>query len=771
MTNSPLQKLSIAHLRGSVVPFALPFEKGKKLTIVYGENASGKTTICDALEFLAHGKVGSLENRGLGKTNRYWHSVGKSASDIVVTLETAGSTCTAKISNGEVLAQPLGDRPRMQILRRAHIQQLIDGRPADRYALIDPFIDVSGVVASEGALRELIKSLKSRRETAVAVVQENETTIRQFWESAGKPGQDPIKWAAQEAARDSSALQVEQQALATLRSAYQRLADYPPKVSAASKTFEDARAAAAAAAAQLETVLANAAQGVGELVVVLEAAKPYLHKHPHLAQCPLCESAEKVADLRDRVDSRLSQFAAVQKARRDKELADSAVQAAERRLADLKTDLARDIQAFEEAKTAHKWKDNVQMPQQPCPSELDGLADWLKTTSHLAADWQKAEGALQAQSQFIQTLKQALKTYKDNVQAQKELDGLLPRLDRALEVVVDERRKFTDGILQAIAVNVGTLYEAVHPGEGLNKITLELDPNRRASLDIGASFGGQTGTPPQAYFSQSHLDTLGLCIFLALAALDKPEEITLVLDDILASVDEPHVDRLIEMLYAEVIKFRHCIITTHYRPWKEKLRWGWLKNGQCHFVELTKWTAVDGLQLIRSLPDVERLRKLLAEAPPDPQLVCAKAGVVLEAALDFLTQLYECSIPRRAGGRYTLGDLLPSVNKKLRAALKVEVLTGAGTGGAGATYKSVALAPMLDELIRIAQVRNVMGAHFNALSFALLDSDAVGFGQQVLLLMDALTCPTEGWPKSSKSGSYWATSGETRRLHPLQQPT
>lgn len=770
MSNSALQKLTIAHLRGSVVPFALAFEKGKKLTIVYGENATGKTTICDALEFLAHGKVGSLENRGLGKTNRYWHSVGKSASDIVVTLETAGSICTAKVSKAEVVALPAGTRPRVQILRRAHIQQLIDGQPRDRYALIDPFIDVSGVTTSEGALRDLIKSLKSRRDTAVAVVQENETAIRQFWESAGKPGQDPLKWAEQEAARDSSALQVEQKALSNLRAAYQRLTDYPDKISVATKAIDDARAAAAAAAATLKAVLATAAQGVGELVGILEAAKPFLQKHPHPEQCPLCESAEKVANLRDRVDSRLSQFASVQKAKRDKELADQAVHAAARRLTDLKADLARDIQAFKAAKAAHKWKDNVQMTKQACPSELDGLADWIKSTSQLAATWQKAEGALQAQSQFILTLKQALKTYKDNVQAQKELDRLVPRLDRALEVVEDERRKFTDRVLQAIATKVGTLYEAVHPGEGLNKISLVLDPNRRASLDIGASFGGQTGTPPQAYFSQSHLDTLGLCIFLALAEMDKPEEITLVLDDILASVDEPHVERLIEMLYAEVIKFRHCIITTHYRPWKEKLRWGWLQNGQCHFVELTKWTAVGGLRLIRSLPDVERLRKLLAETPPDPQLVCAKAGVILEAVLDFLTQLYECSIPRRAGGRYTLGDLLPGVNKKLRAALKVEVLAEPGTGGV-AVYNTIALAPILDELTRIAQVRNVMGAHFSDLSLALLDTDAIGFGQQVLLLMDALTDPNAGWPKSAKSGSYWATAGETRRLHPLQQPT
>jgi len=770
MSTSPLKRLVIGHLRGSVIPFTLPFEKGKKLTVIYGENATGKTTICDAFEFLAHGRVGSLEDRGLGKTNRYWHSVGKSASDVAVTLETAASTCTARVNRGEVVTVPPGTRPRVEVLRRSHILRLIDARPGDRYAEIARFIDVSGVEASEATLRELIRDLNSNRDTAVAIVQQNEEAIRQFWESAGKPGTDQIKWAEQESARDVSAFQVEQQALGKLRAAYQRVADYPEKITNANQTLDAARVAAAATVKHLEGVLANAAEGVGELVSILEAAKPYLEKHPNPAHCPLCESAEKVAGLRERVSSRVVQFASVQKAKRDKQVADQIVQAAERKLEDLKSDLTRDSKAFEAAKTAHQWQPSVPLPKQSCPIDLTALADWIKSTSQLSAEWQEAEAALQSQSQFVSTLKQALKTYKANVQAQKDLDRLIPRLVRALEIILDERRKFTDGVLKAIAAKVGDLYEAVHPGEGLNKISLELDPNRRASLEIAASFGGQLGTPPQAYFSQSHLDTLGLCIFLALASLDKPEETTLVLDDVLASVDEPHVERLIEMLHSEVIKFRHCVITTHYRPWKEKLRWGWLQNGQCHFVELTKWTTIGGLQLIRSIPDVERLRQLVAETPPDPQLVCSKAGVILEAALDFLTFLYECRVPRRLDGRYTLGDLLPALNKKLRDSLKVEVLSGSGTGGVP-VYNTISLAPILEELARIAQVRNVFGAHFNTLSFALLDADAIGFGQQVLLLMDALTCPDTGWPRNSKSGSYWATAGESRRLHPLKQPT
>ena len=63
------------------------------------------------------------------------------------------------------------------------------------------------------------------------------------------------------------------------------------------------------------------------------------------------------------------------------------------------------------------------------------------------------------------------------------------------------------------------------------------------------------------------------------------------------------------------------------------------------------------------------------------------------------------------------------------------------------------------------------GCHFNALSFDLLDSDAMAFGTEVLALADALIDHEAGWPKNGKSGSYWATAGETRRLHPLKKPS
>ena len=766
-TGVPIQ-LSIEYLRGSVKPFSLPFEKGKKLTVIYGENGTGKSTVCDAFEFLGKGRVGSLDNRGLGKTSRYWHSLGKNPADIAVTLESANSTCRATIGKNDVVVNPPAARPRVEVLRRSQILALIETTPSERYEAIRRFIDVSGVETSEAALRQLIVDLTKGREVAVARVQENEDEIRRSWETAGKPGKDSIAWADAEAKREANVFDSEINAISGLQAAYSHLTDYPRRFDTAEKSVTTVQAEVSAARKRVEEAILGISRDAGEMVSVLQAASDYLAKNPLPSVCPVCESSDRTADLANRIAQRLQAFSSLQTTQTQATTSELKAQRAEQELQSLRKNATEHAAAFEKYRADQVWPSDIKLPTSSVPADPSGLQSWLAETFPLLSEWKTAEVIRYDKKQFVSALKKALSTWSDNTQAQKDLDQLLPRLQRVLEIMEDERRRFTDDVLSNISIEIGRLYEAVHPGEGLNKISLELDPKKRASLEIGASFCGQD-TIPQAYFSDSHLDTLGLCVFLALSSLDQPENTILILDDVLASVDEPHVERLIEMLYAEAMNFRHCVITTHYRPWKQKLRWGWLQNGQCHFVELTKWTASDGLALVRSVPDIEKLRQLLAESPPDPQLVCAKAGVILEAALDFLTLHYECAVPRRTGGLYTLGDLLPAISKKLREALRIEVLTGEDSDGV-AIYKTVSLTPLLDELGRVAQARNVFGAHFNELSFDLLDTDALGFGQKVLDLLEVLTDNDAGWPRSGKSGEYWATAGETRRLYPFKKP-
>lgn len=768
MTKGALKSLTLKHLRGSTTPFTLYFEKGKKLTIIYGENGTGKSTICDGLEFLGKGRVGSIENRGLGRVNQYWSSVGKANKDISVVLETSAGNCQAYMGRNDVVAHPPEQRPRVEVLRRTQVLSLVEATAANRYAAISRFIDVSEIEASEAALRTLVKDTEREIELTLTRIDENRNVIQEFCKQAGRPQTDYLQWAENEIRQDHADNAAELKILNGLQQAFAQISSLAKEISKTEKNLAEVVEARNAAADRLDEYLTAESMGDANIVKLLEAARTYLKRQPYIDVCPVCQSSEEVDDLVFRIEERLLAMARLKEAQETLQTEQSEVQFIERQLSEIEITATQQIISFEDYCRQAAVYSGILLPKTPIPETSKEWPQWLASNTWLPGKWKNAEREYQDKTRFYATLERALAITQENSRTYHELNALLIKLKRALEIVVTKRHQFTDHMLGAISADVGRLYEMVHPRENLNQIKLQLEPNKRASLEIGAHFEGKM-TPPQAYYSESHLDTLGLCVFMALAALDSPEDTILVLDDVLASVDEPHIDRLIEMLYQESTKYRHCLITTHYRPWKNKLRWGWLKNGQCQFVELTRWSLTEGLSLTQSIPDIERLRQLIDENPPDPQLICAKAGVVLEAALDFLTQQYECSIPRRPGGFYTLGDLLPAIDKKLRSALEVEVLAGRDETGT-AIYQTVPLQPFIDELTRIAQARNVFGCHFNALSFDLLESDAMAFGKQVSALMEVLVDSTSGWPKNGNSGRYWATSGETRRLYPFKKP-
>jgi hypothetical protein len=222
------------------------------------------------------------------------------------------------------------------------------------------------------------------------------------------------------------------------------------------------------------------------------------------------------------------------------------------------------------------------------------------------------------------------------------------------------------------------------------------------------------------------------------------------------------------MIYNVSEPFAHCVLTTHYLPWREKFRWGWLKNGECQLIELGEWSMNGGIVSSKSTPRIDILRKLLSEANPEAQLVTGCAGVVLEAVLDFLTRTYECAVPRRRT-KPTVGDLLPAINKKLRAALRVEIHDNPLP--AGGVAPTMMLGDAVNKIEKFAQLRNIMGCHFNELAFHLKDATGIEFGKTVLELADGLLHPDHGWPASDKSGEYWSNGSKSRRLFPFKQPS
>lgn len=771
--NAPsLISLSIEYLRGSVVPFKLSFEKGKKLTIIYGENGTGKSTVSDAFDFLGNGNIGSLERRGLGVTQRFWPSVGRTAGDVKVTLETTSGQCSVKVGKNGVNVDNEPLRPKVAVLRRSEILGLIEAKPADRYAQISRFVDVSGVEASEASLRKLVLDKTAEYNTATTRVSENQSEIERFWNQAGTPGSNAVEWARLEVQKDESHLDTRKAAIDRLNAAWDRIALHPQKVAGLISQLKAAKDAQQQAEIELAEIKDSVASDYLAVIDLLKAAQAHFLKHPHPTVCPLCESNEKAADLVEVVDQRIQSQGAYNKLETAKQAAESkarAVTTAQQRVDDALNNALADAAVLTTYCKSGEPPSDLDLPTLPPPEDFAQWQEWVEKNQQRRANWGVAAEACVADKKFINTLRTSLAALEENEEQAMELEALLPRVQAAADLVARERKKFTDDILSAISVRVGELYEAIHPGEGLNKIVLALDAGKRASLEIATEFGGKMDAPPQAYFSDSHLDTLGLCIFLALAERDAPEDKILVLDDVLGSVDEPHVERIIGVLYEVLQKFRQAIITTHYRPWREKFRWGVLKPDQtCHFVELGKWAFDKGISLNGAIiPEILRLKTLLADPNPDVQAITGKAGVILEAILDFITLQYGCAVPRRLGNAYVLSDLLGAVNGKLLASLRAETIDSVA---ANQIIANVELKPIFDELAGIAQARNVLGAHFNSLAFDLYPEDGIRFAKLVESLSDALVCPDHGRPMKD-TGSYWRNGGDTRRLHPLKKPS
>lgn len=767
MPRSELEALTLSNVRGCASPFTVSFEKGKKLTVVYGENASGKSTICDALELLGKGTIGSLEEVGLGKgTHKFWPPAGAPSAKPKATLTTrSGITYGAVATKGKVAWTPPDQQPRVSVLRRPQILQLVTAPAGDRYKALGSFIDVSAIEASESALSSLLKDVAAEAETRDARLQASKEALENACRAAVGEGHDAVEWARAEVAADVGDLERTKTALGQLLRVHEALEDYPERLAKAQRDEETAATASDTAGQALQEAAVVVGGGATELLGLLEAASAHLSAHPDAAQCPLCERAEGVANLPDRVQARIDAMKALQVAQANvvatKKAHDHTTRMRECVQADYGDDRARLLALLGEHKAL--------LPAVPdeAPESVDELPGWLARNRGTKDAWSARQTATADQVSRRAALARHLETYDENHALAAHSLTLRPALERAFEIVRGARHAFVNRVLGEVSGEVGRLYEAVHPGEGLDKIALGLDNAKRASLDLSTTFGPAKDVPPQAYFSESHLDTLGLCVHLAVAKRQSADETILVLDDVLGSVDEPHVERVIELIYDQAAHFRHALITTHYRSWREKMRWSRLKIGECHLVELGAWRAGHGPSVVKSVEPIVRLREALAEPVLDVQAVCGKAGVVLEALLDFLTVHYECKVPRKHDNRWTLGELLPAIDKKLKANLRVEVADGATPP----SYVSHDLGPLLDELDSTKAVRNIQGAHFNELSYELTDAEGERFGRKVLELAELLVDAEHGWPRKDKSGSYWQNPGDTRRLHPLKKPS
>jgi hypothetical protein len=720
----------------------LNFDPSKPVALIFGENGTGKSTIADAFDFLCNGSYGSLSNLSFGQhPKKYVASLGSTASDVSVTITAGTTTWVAILGIDGPIVSPASGYPDAQVLRRKNILKLIEAQPKPRFEELKAFIAVPNVDKAEASLREAVRFTKSEFDQCCSAFAQSKDSLDYLWNAEGRPGPDPLLWAASEVKKDVSQLKLGIQEIEKLEAAFltteSSLASLDEVIASKSK----AESLLATAEEKLRAAEIDQKKQSSELVKLLEDAKLYVEKRPTLAECPICENAIKPAELVNRLATRISDMEHL------KGLTDAAG-AAKRGVDSQISILGKATKEFYNATRALgellrssklsevnninvPWDSFIQLmsgAEQSADVEREARKLWGVVVSSRLRLKERKDAAQKTVNHF-NAIKGHVDIYQTKQAKAKGLEALQKRLQELYDISSSERKAYVEEILEKISDAVEKLYEQIHPGEGIGKIRLYLKPNAIGSLEFDGHFQTTAEIPPQAYYSESHLDTLGICVFLALAKHFKTDKTIIVLDDVLTSIDAPHLDRFMKLLHKEATTFRHVIVTTHYRPWRDRYRWAKGPIANTQMIELGPWTLETGLNIGEFLTAIEELRKALSAGTFDRQAVASKAGIVIESLLDFLTLKYRCSVPRNPSGEHTVGELAQGIDSKL-----AKVLVSRKAPTKGTAKVETALKTAIEAATEQGWVRNTVGCHFNSLVSEVTDAEVKSFGNRCSLL-------------------------------------
>jgi energy-coupling factor transporter ATP-binding protein EcfA2 len=778
--NMPLQNLSVRAFRGATQLVDLAFEN-KPVVMIFGENGTGKSTIVDAIDFVCNEHAGSIDGKQSTPVKDYLPALGCKASDVQVDLKWSAKTFKATLSGSKAKVIGPMPRPKAKILRRAQILEIVDTQPAKRYEAFSRFVAVPNVEKAESTLREADRIARDDFNLAVRALSTASDELERLYKEAGSPKPDIRTWAKSKNDTEPKDLNARIAQIDSLLGLVKSESEGLEALNRAIQQASSDHQAVQSFTIELQAAEEASAEAKSDLLTLLDSAEQYLTTHDDAAQCPVCEHDINRTELLAHIAARKATGFQVAEANRK---LDAATKKEERSNTLLENEGSRFLatsgrlaKGFHDSRITAvqnagiEWSRFTSFLSDQSPSrtpESLTLAKELLTACNGVENPMRTER--ETASQEVEALRAIKLQYgaalKNRKQA-KQLESLSQRLTALLSIVEKERKKFVDNALDSIRKRVDDLYSKLHPGENIGDIKLQLDPSRRGSLNVSSRFESEKDVPPQAYYSEAHLDTLGICIFIALAERDSSDDTLLVLDDVLTSTDESHIQRFIAMIHDEVKL--PVLITTHYRPWRDKYRYAKGPVANVQLIELLSWSKMKGIRHTKTKLEVDALRELLAQEPIDRQGVASKAGVLLEAALREVCLLYRCKLPLDSEGRHTLGDYLTGIDSKLRAVMKCVSVNQASAGTPGSEVTTT-LKQHFDAIAATTIVRNLVGAHFNPQGMNLSDGEVREFATATLALLDVLVCKCCGELPRKNQGSYFTCGCKAQQLHPLAVP-
>jgi hypothetical protein len=228
----------------------------------------------------------------------------------------------------------------------------------------------------------------------------------------------------------------------------------------------------------------------------------------------------------------------------------------------------------------------------------------------------------------------------------KSVDDLLAFLGEVEAQVRSEIKTQTESVIADISADMQRMWSVLHPGEPIDDVHLYQAEDAEKAIDIALCFHGKDQPSPRLTLSEGHRNSLGLCVFFALAkkgGLNHP----LVLDDVVTSFDREHRSFVADLLKQE-FPDTQVIIFTHDLEWYVELR-RVLPKSQWHCKVLLPWaTPATGIRWDATPNGLGAARALL---DIDTGSAANKARALMDIEMAVIAERLEIPVPFIRGVR------------------------------------------------------------------------------------------------------------------------
>ncbi|AWL92630.1 AAA family ATPase [Bradyrhizobium ottawaense] len=682
-----LEEIALSWFRGASAKVSL--ETQKKSIVVHGPNGSGKSSFVDGIEYLlSQGRLQHLAHTYSGRRQELGViNIGAAPdADRHVELRFKGVSIKGTIapngacivSNREIIANW---NSRRIILRQDEVSEFIKASAGDKYSVLLPLLGLSPLENVAVNLRALGRKVSEI--ASYTRLQDRLSQLERDWQA--KFGSDDWEIVKEKLKAIYRAHMPNGSEPTSLKALVNELRPVLDKVVSGLQSEQAAHLAIRTAADQpLKNRLSEVQRLAGEALKLSEPLietrlsileSTYIYAEQLNADgsvdCPACGQSVLASDLKAHV--------AREKLRLEAAIAifgerNAALTLLADSIAIVQSCLGRpELEGWHSAVAAGHIKEHV---SQVRALQIDALREgkldasstvFTKTIHCIADELEKAAnhvppsieklvadlGMLEAASHFPEILR-----LKSRIEQIGVLTNFITRMENETR---EEIKAQTKSVVKDISDDIQIMWAVLHPAEPIDGVHLYQPDGLDKALDIALRFYGREQLSPRLTLSEGHRNSLGLCVFLALAKRDGKDG-PLVLDDVVSSFDREHRSYVTDLLSQE-FSDRQIFIFTHDYDWFVELRTR-LAAKLWRFKILLPWKEpAVGIRWATNAGGFDLARELLES---DPASAAAKARAVMDTQLAAIAEVLGVLVPFIKGPKNDLrfaGDLLERLSK------------------------------------------------------------------------------------------------------------